>query len=434
MFKNLLNRIKNKKVKICIIGLGYVGLPLVREFLSKDFIVKGYDIDQKKIDSLKKGFSYIKNISKSEVRDFLKKKFECTTDRKVIKDSEIIIYCLPTPLDRNKGPDMSFISNTLKNSKKYFKKGQLHILESTTYPGTTEEYFLPIFHDMKLKIGKDIFLGYSPEREDPGNNIYSIGQISKVISGYSLNCKLLVKNLYDNIVKKTIPVSDLQSAEMTKLLENIYRSINIGMINELKLVCEKMSIDIFEIINAAKTKPFGFQAFYPGPGLGGHCIPIDPYILSWKAKEFGIDTKFIELAGQINESMPNYVIQNLQDKLGQQNKTLHNSKVLVLGVAYKKNVDDIRESPALKIIELLQKKKVKISFSDPFVSRLQKSRKYDFKYKSIKLSKNILLQFDAVILVTDHDAFDYKLISKNSKIIIDTRGRYKTDNKKIFRS
>ena len=243
-----------------------------------------------------------------------------------------------------------------------------------------------------------------------------------------------MKSLYQSVVKETVEVSSIKSAEMTKLLENIYRCVNIGLVNELKLICEKMSMDIFDIVDAAKSKPFGFQAFYPGPGLGGHCIPIDPYILSWKAKEFGIDTKFIELAGQINESMPDYVIQNLQDKLGQKNKTLHNSKVLILGVAYKKNVDDIRESPALKIIELLEKKKVKISYSDPFVKKLQKSRNYNFKYKSITLTKNKLMGFDAVILVTDHDLFNYKLISKSSRIIIDTRGRFKPDSKKIFRS
>ena len=433
-FSKLLSKIKNKKSVIGIVGLGYVGLPLVREYSRKKFKVIGIDIDKKKVDYLKKGKSYIKSIANSEVREFLKNNFEATHRNEIIKKCDVVIYCLPTPLDKNKGPDMSYIDNTLKASSKFFKKGQLLILESTTYPGTTEEYFLPILNQRKFKVGKDIFLGYSPEREDPGNKQYSINQISKVVSGYSLKCKQLVKSLYQSVVKETVEVSSIKSAEMTKLLENIYRCVNIGLVNELKLICEKMSMDIFDIVDAAKSKPFGFQAFYPGPGLGGHCIPIDPYILSWKAKEFGIDTKFIELAGQINESMPDYVIQNLQDKLGQKNKTLHNSKVLILGVAYKKNVDDIRESPALKIIELLEKKKVKISYSDPFVNKLQKSRNYNFKYKSITLTKNKLMGFDAVILVTDHDSFNYKLISKSSRIIIDTRGRFKPDSKKIFRS
>ena len=434
MYKKLKQKIENKTVKICIVGLGYVGLPLVREFLKKDLNVIGYDIDQKKINSLKSGISYIKNIPHSEVKNFLKKKFHASSDKRFIKIADVVIYCLPTPLNKNKGPDMSYIEKTLNENKKNFRKGQLHILESTTYPGTTEEYYLPIFKKLKLTVGKNIFLGYSPEREDPGNEMYSIGQISKVVSGYTVNCKNLVKKVYDHIVKKTISVSNIKSAEMTKLLENIYRCVNIGMINELKLVCEKMSIDIFEIINAAKTKPFGFQPFYPGPGLGGHCIPIDPYILSWKAKEFGIDTKFIELAGQINDSMPEYVIKNLNSALNAKNKALKNSKILILGAAYKKNVDDIRESPALKIIEILKSKKAKVFYHDPFIKNIGNSRKYKLKLKSVKITSKSIKIYDAVVIVTDHDIFDYDLIKKNSNLIIDTRGRYKLSSAKVIRS
>jgi UDP-N-acetyl-D-glucosamine dehydrogenase len=434
MYKKLKQKIENKTVKICIVGLGYVGLPLVREFLKKNLNIIGYDIDQKKINSLKSGISYIKNIPHSEVKNFLKKKFHASSDKRFIKIADVVIYCLPTPLNKNKGPDMSYIENTLNENKKNFRKGQLHILESTTYPGTTEEYYLPIFKKLNLTVGKNIFLGYSPEREDPGNDVYSIGQISKVVSGYTVNCKNLVKKVYDHIVKKTISVSNIKSAEMTKLLENIYRCVNIGMINELKLVCEKMSIDIFEIINAAKTKPFGFQPFYPGPGLGGHCIPIDPYILSWKAKEFGIDTKFIELAGQINDSMPEYVIKNLNSALNATNKTLKNSKILILGAAYKKNVDDIRESPALKIIEILKFKKAKVFYHDPFIKKIENSRKYNFKMKSVKITHKSIKIYDAVIIVADHDVFDYDLIKKNSNLIIDTRGRYKLGSKRVIRS
>lgn len=430
----LSSKINSKKCVIGVVGLGYVGLPLVREFTKKKFKVIGIDKDKKKVLSLNNCKSYIKSISSSEIEEFFKNKFEASFKIESIKRCDVVIYCLPTPLDKNKGPDMSYINDTLEKGSKYLKKGQLLILESTTYPGTTEEYFLPVLKQRNFKVGKNIFLGYSPEREDPGNKNYSIDKISKVISGFTPRCKRLVKALYKCVVKETIEVSSIRSAEMTKLLENIYRCVNIGLVNELKLVCERMSMDIFEIINAAKSKPFGFQAFYPGPGLGGHCIPIDPYILSWKAKEYGIDTKFIELAGQINESMPEYVLKNLQDALGQQNKTLYNSNICILGVAYKKNVDDIRESPALKIIKLLEKKRVKISFSDPYVNRLLKSRNYNFNYKSIKLTKKKISDFDAILLITDHDSFDYELIKKNSQLIIDTRGKFKPDNKKIFRS
>ena len=433
-YKSLIKKIKNKNSVIGIVGLGYVGLPLVREFIKKDFKVIGIDIDIKKIQYLNEGKSYIKNIPSSDVKKFLLKKFIATNKILNIKKCDVVIYCLPTPLDKNKGPDMSHISNTLDLCKNFFKKGQLLVLESTTYPGTTEEYFLPILKMRNFNVGKDIFLGYSPEREDPGNFKYSIGQISKVVSGYSSNCKKLMKILYNNVAKECIEVSSIKTAEMTKLLENIYRCVNIGLVNELKLVCEKMSMDIFEIIDAAKTKPFGFQAFYPGPGLGGHCIPIDPHILSWKAKEYGIDTKFIELAGQINESMPEFVIKNLQNALGKHGKPLDKSKVLILGVAYKKNVDDTRESPALKIIDLLEKKNVKISYSDPYVGRLKKSRNYNLNYKSVKLNKKNISAADAAILVTNHESFDYKLIEKYSSLIIDTRGKFKPKNNKIFRS
>jgi UDP-N-acetyl-D-glucosamine dehydrogenase len=433
-YKFLLNNIQTRKVLIGIVGLGYVGLPLVKEFTNKKFKVIGFDVDKKKIQKLKNGKSYIKSISNFDVKNFIKNKFQSTNKFSNIKKCDIIIYCLPTPVDNNKSPDMRYIKDTLISCKKFFRKGQLHILESTTYPGTTEEFFIPVFDEKSLQIGRNVFLGYSPEREDPGNKKYSINQISKIVSGYSSKCKNLVFSLYNQIVLKSIRVSSIRTAEMTKLLENIYRCVNIGLMNELKVVCEKMSLDIFEIIDAAKTKPFGFQAFYPGPGLGGHCIPIDPYILSWKAKEYGVNTRFIELAGQINESMPEFVVKNLKNALDIKNKTLNKSKILILGVAYKKNVDDTRESPAFKIIEILKKNNVQVTYSDPHVKRLQKSRKYNLKYNSVKLNKKNLSNSDAVVLVTDHDEFDYKLIEKYSRLIIDTRGKFSSKMKKVYRS
>lgn len=432
--KNLLSKISNKKLKICIVGLGYVGLPLVFSFASAGFKVIGLDNDKEKIHSLKKNKSYINQFKDNKIEELNKTGFSCSTKFKIISTADVIIYCIPTPLNTHKEPDMKYIESSLNQSIPFLKKGQAVSLESTTYPGTTEEYFVKMAKDKGYNIGKDFFVIYSPEREDPGNNKYSVSNIPKVVSGHTKNCLKIANNLYETLGIKTVSLSSLKAAETTKLLENIYRSVNIGMINELKILLNKMDIDIYEVINAAKTKPFGFKAFYPGPGLGGHCIPIDPFLLTWKAKEYDFNTKFIELSGQINDRMPEYVCDKVVSLLNNNNINISNSKILILGVAYKKNVDDIRESPALKIIDILKNKKAKVSYSDPLINKINKTRKYDFNMKSIKINKLNLKKFDLTLIVTDHDLFDYKIIKDNSKFIVDCRGRINEKKSNIIQA
>jgi len=431
----LKNKIIKKKITIAIIGIGYVGLPLCLRFLKKGFKVCGIDKNKKKIELIKKGKSYIANIKDREIKNAISLGFKATNDFSVINNANVIIVCVPTPLNKNKTPNMSYISETVNEIKNYIKKKQLIILESTIYPGATEEFFLPILHKKKLKPGKDIFLAYSPEREDPGNKNFTIikGNIPKIISGSSPNCLELTKTLYSSITK-IVKVSSIKTAEFTKLLENVYRSINIGFVNEMKLIANKMDINIHESIEAAKTKPFGFHAFYPGPGLGGHCIPIDPFILTWKAKKFGLMTRFIELSAQINDSMPRYAIDVLVKALSKSKKKLNNSKILVLGVSYKRNSDDMRESPSIRIISILKKYNCKIFFSDPFFKNKLKLKNLEQKIpaKGIILNAKNLKKFDASILVTDHDNFNYNLIEKYSKIIVDCRNRFKKKLNKIY--
>jgi len=433
--ENLKNKIIRKKVSIAIVGIGYVGLPLCLRFVKKKFKVFGIEKDLKKIDFIKKKKSYIANISDKEIKNAVSAGFKVTQDFSIIQNVDVIIICVPTPLNKNKTPDMKYVSNSVKKIKKYLKKKQMIIVESTVYPGATEEFFLPALAQKKLKPGKDIFLAYSPEREDPGNKSFTIarGNIPKIISGFSPICLDLAKTLY-SCITKTVMVSSIKTAEFTKLLENVYRSINIGFVNEMKLIANKMNINIHESIEAAKTKPFGFQAFYPGPGLGGHCIPIDPFILTWKAKKFGLKTRFIELSAKINESMPRYAINVLLSALKKTKKKLNKSKILILGISYKKNSDDIRESPSLKIISLLSKFKCKIFFSDPFFQNKLKlnNLKQKIPAKAISLNAANLKKFDAVILVTDHDNFNYNLIKNNSKIIVDCRNKFKKEINKIY--
>lgn len=432
--KNLLSKISDKNLKICIVGLGYVGLPLVFSFASAGFKVIGLDNDKKKINSLKNNKSYINQFKDNKIKELNKTGFSCSAKFKIISTADVIIYCIPTPLNVHKEPDMKYIESSLNQSIPFLKKGQAVSLESTTYPGTTEEYFVKMAKGKGYNIGKDFFVIYSPEREDPGNNKYSVSNIPKVVSGHTKNCLKIANNLYESLGIKTVPLSSLKAAETTKLLENIYRSVNIGMINELKILLNKMDIDIYEVINAAKTKPFGFKAFYPGPGLGGHCIPIDPFLLTWKAKEYDFNTKFIELSGQINDRMPEYVCDKVVSLLNNNNINISNSKILILGVAYKKNVDDIRESPALKIIDILKNKKAKVSYSDPLINKINKTRKYDFNMKSIKINKLNLKKFDLTLIVTDHDLFDYKIIKDNSKFIVDCRGRINEKKSNIIQA
>jgi UDP-N-acetyl-D-glucosamine dehydrogenase len=422
MFQSLLKKIKNKKAQIGIIGLGYVGLPLVREFLNKDFKVVGFDIDEKKVIKINAGESYIKHIDSEFIKKYVSShSFSATTDFSKLEEVDVIIICVPTPLGKHYEPDLFFVLNSAKTIAQYLRKGQLIILESTTYPGTTEEELLPILSQTGLKVGEDFFLGYSPEREDPGNQKFSTSTIPKVVSGVTENCLALVDALYSHIVVKTVVVSSPKVAEATKILENTYRAVNIALVNELKIIFEKMGIDVWEVIEAAKTKPFGFQAFYPGPGLGGHCIPIDPFYLTWKAKEYDIHTRFIELAGEVNTSMPYYVVEKTIRALNAHNILIKGAKILLIGIAYKPDVDDIRESPALKIMALLEQEGALVDYHDPHVSVLSKTRKYQFEKSSVLLTAQNIAQYDAVVIITNHSNINYQLITEKAKLIVDTR-------------
>ena len=417
-YLKLLNNIIKKNVTVCIIGLGYVGLPLAGVFAKKKFSVVGIDIDSHKIKMLNKSRSYIKHI-KDEFLIKIKKKFRATTNLGEIKNVDIIIICLPTPLNNRKNPDLSYIKNTLNQIKPYLKKGQMIILESSTYPGSTENMIQPIIKQKKFTLGKNFFLGYSPEREDPSNKKYNISNIPKLLSGSTTECKEITKTIYSKIVKKVVSMSSIKAAEFTKIFENTFRSVNIALVNELKLLSTKTKLNINEIVSAASTKPFGFKAFQPGPGVGGHCIPIDPYYLNWVAKKNNMTINFIGLAGKINDMMPRWII----------NESLKNrvvKKALILGVAYKKNVDDMRESPALEFIKILSKKQIIVDYHDPFIKLVQ-TRKFKKTLKSIDIKT--INRYDIVYLLTDHDNFDYKFIKKNAKLIIDTRNVFKKEIK-----
>jgi len=430
MFKFLKNKIISKEAKIAVIGLGYVGLPIFLNFLKKNFYVIGIDSDKKKIDLLNKGKSYIKHIKLKKILK-IKKNYHFSSKFSDVKNSDIIIICLPTPLKKNFTPEMKYLRQSAKFLRNNIKKGQALILESTTYPGTTEEIYEPVIKSLNYNIGEEFFLMYSPEREDPGNKKFNIANTTKIVSGKTKNCIEIANLIYSSICKKIHSVPNIPTAEMTKLYENIFRSINIGLANEMKIILEKFNIDIYKVINAAKTKPFGFMPFYPGPGLGGHCIPIDPFLLSWKAKKKGLNTKFIKLSGVINRSMPLRVCKKVF-KILKDNK-IKNNKILILGLSYKKNIDDIRESPALEIIKILKNKKFKVDYSDPYFKQIPIMRNYKLNLKNKIIKPSSLKAYAAVILVTDHDNFDYKLIKKYSNIIIDTRGKFK-NSKNIYRA
>jgi len=422
MYQVLLDRINRKQVKVGIIGLGYVGLPLAREFLNKDFRVIGFDIDDKKVLKINAGESYIKHIDSEFIKKYVSSNsFSATNDFSKLKEVDVIIICVPTPVGKHYEPDLSFVLNTTKTIAQHLRKGQLVILESTTYPGTTEEELLPILSQTGLKVGEDFFLGYSPEREDPGNKEFSTATIPKVVSGVTERCLNLVDALYRHIVIKTVPVSLPRVAEATKILENTYRAVNIALVNELKIVLERMGIDIWEVIEAAKTKPFGFQAFYPGPGLGGHCIPIDPFYFTWKAREYDIHTRFIELAGEVNTSMTHYVVEKTIKALNANGIPVKGAKILLIGIAYKPDVDDMRESPALKIMALLEQEGALVDYHDPYIPVLPKTRKYHFEKGSVPLTPKNIVQYDAVVITTNHSNVDYQLIAKKAKLIIDSR-------------
>ncbi|MFA6980746.1 MAG: nucleotide sugar dehydrogenase [Ignavibacteriaceae bacterium] len=439
----LLSKIENKTAVVGIIGLGYVGLPLALEFAKKEFRVIGFDLDERKSKFIAEGKSYIKHIASERIAEAVSAgKFSATMDFTKLPEVDAIIICVPTPLDEHREPDMSYIENSAKSIAQYFRKGQLVVLESSTYPGTTEEILLPLLENSqtgkeKLIVGEDFYLAFSPEREDPNNANYSTATIPKVIGGMTPNCLTVTQALYNQVIVKTVAVSSPKAAEATKLLENIYRSINIALVNELKLVFDRMGIDVWEVIEAAKTKPFGFHAFYPGPGLGGHCIPIDPFYLTWKAREYDINTKFIELAGEINTYMPYFVVDKTADALNNEKRSLKGSKVLILGASYKKDIDDMRESPSLKLIEILRERGCLVDYNDPYVPKLPKTRKYDYDMESIQLTEENLQKYDVLLLSTDHSNYDYKFIASNAKLIVDTRNAFARNgivNEKIVKA
>lgn len=419
------DKFKSKEALIGIVGLGYVGLPLMLRYNAIGFRVLGIDIDEAKVSRLNAGQSYIEHIPAEKIRDACQSGFEATTDFERVSQCDALILCVPTPLNKYREPDMSFVINTTEAIKPYLRAGQVVSLESTTYPGTTEEELLPRVQEGGLHVGQNIFLVYSPEREDPGNPNFETRTIPKVIGGHTAACLEVGIALYEQAIDQVVPVSSTKAAEMTKLLENIHRAVNIGLVNEMKVVADRMGIDIFEVVDAAATKPFGFTAYYPGPGLGGHCIPIDPFYLTWKAREYGLHTRFIELSGEVNQAMPEYVVSKLVDGLNENGKALKGSKVLILGIAYKKNVDDMRESPSVEIMELLQAKGCVVAYSDPHVPVFPKMREHHFNLSSEVLTSESLSSFDAVVLATDHDKFDYELIKESSRIIVDSRGKYR---------
>jgi UDP-N-acetyl-D-glucosamine dehydrogenase len=423
MKNELLEAIKTRKARIGIVGLGYVGLPLVLRFGEEHFSVIGFDVDPEKVRKLMAGESYIHHIPADRIKTLVHdKQFEATSDFKRLKDADCIIICVPTPLTAKKDPDLQYIEKTADSIALTLRKGQLISLESTTYPGTTEEILLERFKNSGLEVGKDYFLVFSPEREDPGNPKFSTRTIPKVVGGMTPNCLEVGKMLYQQVIDRVIPVSSTKAAELVKLLENIYRSVNIALVNELKLLAHRMDIDIWEVIEAASSKPFGYTAFYPGPGLGGHCIPIDPFYLSWKAKEYDFATRFIQLAGEINTSLPHYVVERISSALNDHSKALRGAKVLILGVAYKKDVDDVRESPAMEIMEILQHKGANLSYSDPYIPRLHKMRAYDFSHmSSVSLTEDLLKSQDAVVITTDHSSVKYQWIVDHAKLVVDTR-------------
>ncbi len=431
-------KIENKKIVVGILGLGYVGLPLAREFVSAGIKVIGFDVDEPKIKKLNSGKSILKTLPNKTVKKMVDSgKFKATADMSKIKNADAVLICVPTPLTENREPDMQYVEGSCRTIAKYLRKGHLISLESTTYPGTTRELMMPILEAGGLKAGKDFYLAYSPEREDPGNKNFSTKTIPKVVGGLTPNCKKLAKKLYELAIDTLVGVSSLEAAESAKILENVYRCINIAMVNELKMVFDRMGIDVWEVIRAASTKPFGYHPFYPGPGLGGHCIPIDPFYLTWKARQYGMPTRFIELAGEINTDMPNYVVNKVMEALNAKKKSLNGSKVLVLGLAYKPDIDDVRESPSLELIELLKKGGAKVDYNDPYLPKTHKMRDYDLKMKSVTLTAAKVKSYDCVLIATNHSDYDYKWLVKNAKLVVDSRnatGNIRSGKNKIVKA
>ncbi len=423
MKQALIEKLTSKSATIGIVGLGYVGLPLMLRYVEVGYRVVGFDIDEAKVRMLNAGESYIKHIHAENILS-ARTNFEATSDFSRAAEVDALILCVPTPLNKTREPDLSFVISTTEALLPHLKKGQIISLESTTYPGTTEEELLPRIRARGYDVGQDMFLVFSPEREDPGNPNFTTRTIPKVCGGTTPACLEVGLALYGSVIDRVVPVSSTRAAELTKLLENIHRAVNIGLVNEMKIVADKMGIDIHEVIRAAATKPFGFVPYYPGPGLGGHCIPIDPFYLTWKAREFGVHTRFIELAGEVNSAMPDYVMGKLVNALNARQKSVNGSHILVLGIAYKKNVDDMRESPSVMLMEKLRDLGATISYCDPHIPVFPKMREHVFDLKSTPLNAESLSRADAVLLATDHDGFDYEVIRAHAKLIIDTRGRF----------
>lgn len=438
MYDALFKKIDQKKARVGILGMGYVGLPLAEVFCGAEFPVLGFDIDPEKIKKLNAGKSYIEHIPLLRIRQMRQTcRFEATSDPKALRSCDALIICVPTPLSKSRDPDMAYVIKTAETIAGQLRKGQLVVLESTTYPGTTREILVPALEKTGLKAGKDFYVAFSPEREDPGRKNFTTSTIPKVVGGLDAKSGKLATTLYARAVKEVVPVSTCDIAEAAKIVENVYRCVNIAMVNELKMVFDRMGIDVWEVIDAAKTKPFGFQAFYPGPGLGGHCIPIDPFYLTWKARHFGMPTRFIELAGEINTSMPHYVVEHVIKALNTQKKAINGAKIIVLGLSYKPNIDDIRESPSIELIELIRHEGAKVDYNDPHVPTTHKQREHDLRMKSVDLTPKKIAEYDCVVISTNHDAYDYQMIVDNARLIVDTRNacaRTKGAKKNVFKA
>jgi UDP-N-acetyl-D-glucosamine dehydrogenase len=429
-----LNRVTDKSAVIGIIGLGYVGVPLALRFSQMGFRILGFDIDAARVSRLNQGIETIKHISSDAVAAMREAGFEATTDMSRIAEADTAIICVPTPLNQYREPDLSFVTGTMDAIAPHLRAGQMVALESTTWPGTTEEILRPYLEARGLSVGTDIHLVYSPEREDPGNPDFTTDTIPKVVGGSTPACLEAGLALYGAIINTVVPVSSTQASEMVKLLENIHRAVNIGLVNEMKITADRMGLDIFEIIDAAATKPFGFTAYYPGPGIGGHCIPVDPFYLTWKAREYGVHTKFIELAGEVNAAMPQFVLDKLIRALNQRGKALNGAKILAIGIAYKPDVDDMRESPAVEVMELLREWGADVAYSDPWVPTFPRMRKHTFDLTSVTLTPQTLAEYDAAVLLTNHSDFDYAMIQKHSAVVVDTRGTYRDDFDNVVRA
>ncbi len=430
----IITKLNSKSAVIGVAGLGYTGLPLAIRFSESGYKVIGLDIDSVKLNHIQEGRSYISHISNSLICSAIDNGFEATDDMEIVKTLDAIILCLPTPLDDYRSPDLRYVINTVDSLLPCLREGQIISLESTTYPGTTDEELLPRIESKGLTVGRDFFLIYSPEREDPGNPDFTTQTIPKVCGGATEACLRVGLALYGQVIDRLVPVSSMQVAEMAKLLENIHRAVNIGLVNELKVVADVMDIDIHEVIEAASTKPFGFVPYWPGPGWGGHCIPVDPFYFTWRAKKYGVSSQFIELAGQINRSMPNWIVNKVTLALSRHKKSVNGSNILVLGIAYKKNVNDMRESPAIQIMSLLDRLGANVAYSDPYIPTFPRNRSHYFNLSSIKITSKNLEIYDCVVIATDHDEFDYCMVERYSSLIVDTRGRYRMLSEKVVKA